>query len=540
MQRLIFGVIAFVASLLLAVTAVADPSSPSGPSRLGSVSFPNSGKQEVQEHFLRGVASLHSFWYDEALESFRKTTKIDPGFALGYWGEAMALNHPLWEEQDTEAARKALANIGDTSNLTAREKAYIEAVRRLYGEGDKAQRDAAYSRAMERLYRDHPEDLEAACFYSLSLLGLARHVEDKLRLQVRSGALALHVFEKNADHPCAAHYAIHAFDHPDLAILALPSAKRYARIAPASHHAQHMPAHIFIQLGMWPEAAASNEGGWKTSVAWVEREGLPIGKRDYHSLQWLHYAYLQQGRIEEADKLFQIKLDDMRAVSADPDAAKIKANRRTGKYYERMAAAAVLETGRWQKAAELKNPPGWKPKPYARAGLVFVLGFAAAMQGKPEAETHLADLKALRESMPAGNYFNRPERVDIWILEIEAARLAKKQDFDGAIETLQRAHAIEKTLPPPSGPPRILKPTYELLGEIYLMAGKPEQAAEQFGIALLRQPKRALSILGAARAAAQSGNKQEAAEHYSTLLSQWSDADSDLDGLKEARQFLKR
>ncbi len=143
-------------------------------SKLGSVEFPNSGSEKAQQHFLRGLAALHSFWYEEALDEFRAATKIDPDFMMGYWGEAMAHNHPLWSEQDAEAARKVLEKIKDSPKLTARERAYLNAVKTLYGEGDKLARDMAYAEAMEKIYRDYPEDLEAASFYSLALQGTVR------------------------------------------------------------------------------------------------------------------------------------------------------------------------------------------------------------------------------------------------------------------------------------------------------------------------------------------------------------------------------
>src|SRR6185369_14857027 len=227
-------------------------------SKLGKVTFPTSGSENAQTHFLRGLAALHSFWFEEALDEFREATKVEPDFAMGYWGEAMAYNHPLWAQQDTEAARRTLKNIADVAKLTQRERTYINAVRALYGEGDKLSRDKAYAAAMEKVYRDYPDDLEAACFYSLSLLGTVRPGDIGYRRQAQAGAIALDVYLKNPDHPGAAHYIIHAFDDPEHAILALPAARRYAQIAPEAHHARHMPAHIFLQLGMWPEAAASN------------------------------------------------------------------------------------------------------------------------------------------------------------------------------------------------------------------------------------------------------------------------------------------
>ncbi|HSL55192.1 MAG TPA: tetratricopeptide repeat protein, partial [Pyrinomonadaceae bacterium] len=274
-------------------------------SQLGRVEFPTSGSKEAQGHFLRGLAALHSFWYEEALEAFREATKVDPDFAMGYWGEAMTYNHPLWSEQDLATARQVLTKLKETPKLTDRERAYIAAVRVLYGEGDKRARDAAYSAAMQKIYLAYPEDLDAAAFYSLSLLGMTGGAKG-YRLQAKAGAIALDVYQKNPNHPGAAHYIIHAFDDPDHAILALPAARRYASIAPEAHHARHMPSHIFLQLGMWPETAASNEAAWESSDAWMKRKNLSLSVRDYHSLHWLMYAYLQQNRYDDAEKLLKL------------------------------------------------------------------------------------------------------------------------------------------------------------------------------------------------------------------------------------------
>src|SRR5678815_981175 len=160
-------------ALILVLVAVIAVNVRAQESKLGQVEFPTSGSEKAQAHFLRGLAALHSFWYEEALDAFRESTKIEPDFAMGYWGEAMTYNHPLWSEQDIDAARQVLAKIKETPKLTERERAYIAAVRVLYGEGDKRARDVAYSAAMEKIYRAYPEDLDAAAFYSLSLLGIS-------------------------------------------------------------------------------------------------------------------------------------------------------------------------------------------------------------------------------------------------------------------------------------------------------------------------------------------------------------------------------
>lgn len=538
-------------------------------SQLGKVEFQTSGSAAAQAHFLRGLAALHSFWYEEALDAFREATKIEPDFMMGYWGEAMAQNHPLWSEQDTVAARQVIAKIADTPRLTARERAYLNAVKLLYGEGDKRARDAAYSAAMEKIYHTYPDDLDAAAFYSLSLLGLVRANEKGYRLQAQAGAIALDVYQKNPNHPGAAHYIIHAFDDPDHAILALPAARRYASIAPEAHHARHMPAHIFLQLGMWPEAAAANESAWESSDTWMKRRNLSPNVRDYHSLHWLLYCYLQQGRYSKAEELLALMKRVMTDSSYD--------NKLRPGYYENnyanMAAAFVVETERWELAATLfpaanraeqadddqtamtghgghgamqAASPATSTSTAAYGATVrtgnssqtlplFIRGLAAAVTGAAEVEKSLAGLKAIFHGNAATT-----ETMDIKELEIAAVTAAVHKDHDQAIELMKKATLLEEAMGAPSGPPSLIKPAHELFGEILLRAGKPQEAAALFRMALLRQPNRARSLLGAARAAAQSGDKDGAAAAYAKLMDQWPQADASLPELHEARDYLQR
>jgi Tetratricopeptide repeat len=513
----------------------------SAQSQLGKVVFPTSGSPEAQAHFLRGLAALHSFWFEEALDEFRASTKIDPNFVMGYWGEAMAHNHPLWAEQDTEAARKVLANIKDLSKITAREKAFVEAVRLLYGPGEKLARDKAYSAAMERVYRAYPEDLEAACFYSLSLLGTVRPGDKGFRRQALAGAIALDIYKKNPDHPGAAHFIIHSFDDPEHAIIALPAARRYAQIAPEAHHARHMPAHIFLQLGMWPEAAASNESAWAVSDAWVKSKSLALSARDYHSLHWLLYVYLQQGRYSKAEEL--LPMNRKEAV---------------GRYNEDMNAVFIVETERWDLAAKLFAPSAKPPEdtaahaahnqptampargPRSQSLPSFVRGMAAAKTGSPDTAKYIAELQSARQQITDKGDAYAAKSAEIKELEVSAIVAAAKQNYPEAIGMMKRATSLEEEMSPPSGPPSLIKPSHELFGEILLAANRPADAAEQFGIALLRQPNRARSLLGLARAASKSGDTKTAVETYSKLIQQWSNADQNLPELREAQDYLKQ
>ena len=532
MRKRVFGLLAAV--VLLTVTVNAQQSN------LGRVDFPTSGSPAAQAHFLRGLAALHSFWYAEAFDAFRESTKVDPDFMMGYWGEAMTYNHPLWSEQDLDAARQVITKIKDTPKLTDRERAYLNAVKLLYGDGDKHARDLAYSAAMEKIYRAYPDDLDAAAFYSLSLLGLMRPGEKGYRLQAQAGAIALAVYEKNPNHPGAAHYIIHAFDDPDHAILALPAARRYAGIAPEAPHARHMPSHIFLQLGMWPEAVASNESAWESSDNWMKRKNLTVSVRDYHSLHWLLYAYLQQGRYNKAEGLLKLMKQVMAESTYD--------NKLRPDYYENnyanMAAAFIVETERWDLANEL-FPPGTPVSPpsqmsssdshaghgaapvtsdtvrYSSASRTlpaFIRSFSAAVRGSNDVESGLAGIREL---------------------EVAAVRAATNKDYAKAMELMKQATVMEEQSGAPSGPPSLIKPTHELFGEILLKAGKPADAIEMFRTALLRQPNRARSLLGLARAAAQSGDQLTATSTYAKFLEQWKRADEGLPEVREAREFLK-
>jgi tetratricopeptide (TPR) repeat protein len=556
-MRSLFRAKCLVVVSLLAITATGRGQE----SQLGKVEFSTSGSEKAQVHFLRGLAALHSFWYEEALDAFRESTKVEPDFMMGFWGEAMAQNHPLWSEQDTSAGRQVIARIKDTPKLTSRERAYLNAVKLLFGDGEKRARDLAYSAAMERIYHDYPDDLDAAAFYSLSLLGLVRPEDKSYRLQARAGAIALAVYQKNPNHPGAAHYIIHAFDDPDHAILALPAALRYAGIAPEAHHARHMPSHIFLQLGMWSEAASSNEAAWEASETWMKRKNLSPSVRDYHSLHWLLYCYLQQGRYKKAEELLTVMKSAMSETAYD--------NKLRPGYYENnfanMAAAFVVETERWELAATLfpiskttqaaadnaeTNIHGHDPTSAAAADgsmpvrasssnqtmPLFVRGLSAAFKGSPEVEESINGLRAMRP----GRDGSGQRAFEIRELEIAALSASVKGDHQKAVELIKKASSLEEEMGPPSGPPGLIKPTHELFGEILLRANQARPAAEEFNAALLRQPNRARSLLGLARANARSGDSSAAASAYQRLLNQWQQADEGLPELREARAYLKR
>ncbi len=564
-NRALLVLVAFAMAMLAACTAAQQPQ-PAKLGKLGAVDFPTScSNQQAQARFLRGVAALQSFWYPVALDEFREATKSEPDCMMGYWGEAMAHNHPIWgDPQETDAARKVLEKIKDTHKLTPREQAYLQAVEILYGEGDKPARDKAYSAAMEQIYRDYPDDAEAVLLYALSLMG-AVSPEDPAGVQtrLRAGEIAAEVYRKYPKHPGAAHYILHAYDDPEHAIKALEAARRYAEVAPEAPHALHMPSHIFLQLGMWPEAAASNEASWAASDEWVKEKNLSIAKLDYHSLHWLRYAYLQQGRYGEAEKELLLM---QKSLAEGPKDDQFFMGYGTF-IYASMASAFVVETERWDAAQKLfeplqSNPAvsslAGKPGPYQslaqyiQALGIFTRGLAAAQKGSSDAQKGIDELQALvqqagKEPLP-GVGVPLSQVLEIQTLEMDAVSNAAKDNMDESIKNMEKAITLEESFPPLPGPPPLIKPSHELFGEILLRAKRPKEAAAQFATSLRRHKNRARSLLGVARAAASDKEREDVRarvlemggtveEHLTTALDALVDGNPGLAGLAASNDY---
>ena len=517
--------------LALAVAAGAASAS-AQPGQLGHIDFPTSAGPDAQAQFLEGVAALHSFWYEEALDAFRRASAAEPGFAMAYWGEAMAHNHPLWREQDLQAARETLKRLGRTRKERAaragseRERGYLEAVEILYGGGEKQERDRRYSEAMGRLSERYPDDHEAAAFHALSLLGTVQRGDKGFRRQMRSAAILEPIFRANPNHPGAAHYLIHSYDDPDHAPLGLPAAERYAEIAPAAHHALHMPTHIFVQLGMWEGVAKSNREAYDASDAWVKRENLALSKRDFHSLSWLQYAQLQLGRHAEALRT----VDEMRR------SARETGDPRSMRYVDEMLARQIIETHDWALADTLSIDDQDDSPTKARA--LLAAGLAAAHRGDEASAFAYADrLGAIGAELEEEGQSYRALALRVSQHEVRSVAHASAGRTGQAIEAIQRAVELENEMDPPSGPPHPIKPALELQGEILLQLDRGAEAELAFAASLERIPGRSPSLMGLARASHRLG-KQNAGELYRELLDTWRHADAELPELAEARSVL--
>ena len=510
--------------LTLAVLTIATGVSAQDP-HLGTIDFPTSGAPAAQPPFIRAVLLLHSFEYRDAARAFREAQALDPAFALAFWGEAMTYTHPIWNEQDVDAGRAALQRLGPTPDArrakapTARERAYLGAVEVLYGRGSKAGRDTAYSAAMKRLAASFPADREAQVFYALSLLGLSQGVRD-VATYLRAAAIVERVFRANPNHPGAAHILIHCYDDPIHAALGLPAARAYAKIAPDAAHAQHMTTHIFLALGMWDEVVSQNElASGRDRASWTP----------HHYTDWLGYGYLQQGRYQDALRHLELMRQNTDWTTGRGSAV-----------LAQMRADYVINTQQWDTPSLRWPIDLTRANSRAQAEDAFVTGFSAFQRGdRAGAGRALGDLDALdRRRPPPGSYVDPVPAILDRELRAVARQAEGEGSLDAAIALMREATAGEDSMPLEFGPPGVVKPSHELLGELLLRAGRAREAQAEFARALRLAPKRALSLLGLARAAAQVGDDKTAAQAYGELRAIWHRADSNVPGLAEAARFL--
>jgi len=473
----------------------------------GHVDFANSGAPAAQADFLDGLALLHDFEYPAAAEAFRRAEASDPGFAMAYWGEAMTFNHPIWMQQDLKAARDALNKLAPTPSArrakakTDREKEYLEALEILYGDGSKEERDFRYEAAMAKLHARYPDDIDAAAFYGLAILGTA-HAGRDIAIYMRAASVLEEAWMNHRDHPGLVHYLIHSYDDPAHAPLGLRAARIYAKIAPDAGHAQHMTSHIFLALGMWQEVVQANIA----AIADVDRVRKAAGKSPVgcgHYPSWLGYAYLQLGQKDKARRAIalcratvesQVAMDHP-GMSMDPDASL------TGSFAS-MRLRYLLDTGDW--TGEIAS---WTLPKTAGAGARLDFAFARAlgeiMQGHRDAARQaLAELEAVGHEVadlktksgdPDPSYRVRPE---IFLLQVRALLAEQEGDFAGAERLMLQAVGLEDKLPIAFGPPTIDKPSHELLGEFLLRRDRKDAAHAEFEKAIARTPGRRLSEQG--------------------------------------------
>src|SRR5213083_1991758 len=549
-----------VVTLASSLLAVRDVKSATGPEpgdlrAAGKVEFPISCASSVQSEFSRGVALLHSFFYEEARRVFTSLAERDPKCAMAQWGIAMTWWHPIWTPPTRDEMRAGKAAIEKAMAMyagTDRERGFITALDVYYNTPDSStggsvgqschgpvgprDRVIAYEKAMRQLCDKYPNDFETQTFYAFAVLavGYATPNDTSLSKQLEAAAILEKLWKQNANHPGVVHYLIHCYDYPSLAQRGLIAAQTYDSIAPWVPHALHMPSHIFTRLGMWDESIAANRVSAEASRAYaVMRHRDATEAEELHALDYMAYSYLQEARDIEARKIVDF-VGTVRKTNPELEFS--------GAY----ALAAIptryaFERNDWASAATLTVPnlPHWSSFPFMEALIEYGHALGRAHTGDLDgARKAIARMQQLRDAAkdPKFDYFK--SHLDLQMQAASAWVAASEGKKNEAIEMLRRAANAEDILGKHPVSPGAFVPIREQLGSLLLEVGQAKEAQREFEAALKIYPGRFRGLYGAALAAEQAGDKQNASRYYAKLAAQTTKSDGSRDELNHVREFL--
>lgn len=469
---------------------------------VGNVNFDITGDAAIKKDFNFATALLHSFEYDEAEKVYAQIIKEDPGCAMAYWGVAMSNYHPLWappEKAELIKGTKALAVAKSLKHKSERESDYINALAVFYNDWHNANyktRCKKYEQAMESLYKKYPGDKEAAIFYALALNAAADPADKSFASQKKAGEILNAIYKQEPGHPGIVHYIIHTYDYPALAKRALPAARQYATVAPASAHAQHMPSHIFVRLGLWDDCIQSNLASVSAAKCYAESVGIKgHWDEELHGLDYLEYGYLQKRDTQHAKQY----VDYIRTIkNVQP------ANFKVAYALAAIPARYVLENKLWSEAAVLQTPVAgfaWEKFPWQEAMIHFARALGMAHTGNvPGAEKEVTIMRRLHEKLLEQKDAYQSNLVDIQLKCAEAWILWKKGNNEAALQQMELAADMEdKTEKHPVTPGELL-PAREQLADMLMYMKRRGEALAAYRLVLTTHPNRYNALQGAEKA----------------------------------------
>jgi tetratricopeptide (TPR) repeat protein len=547
-MKAILPIVALLTATLLSSSAPAQEMHPhrhDSSEKLGTVNFNVSCNPAAQKRFNRAVAWLHSFEYEEAERAFTEVSKIDPRCGMAYWGIAMSSYHPLWAPPSAAELQKGMSVIQKAKEIgggTPREQAYIAAIETFYKDHDKLDhrtRTFAYTDAMKQLHQRHPSDREAGVFYALTLIATGTMSQDKTYEREKEAAQILNrVLAREPQHPGVSHYLIHSYDYPALAELALPAARAYAKIAPSSAHAQHMPSHIFTRLGLWPEAIKSNLDAKSAAEAFAVRNKMTaVWDEQLHAMDYLTYAYLQRAQDKQAAAVLA---ELYKIHKVEPETFKV------AYAFTAIPARYALERRQWKEAATLQFPPAeyksfpWQRFQWAVAHIHFARALGAARTGDTaSARIEVEKLSAIQQALVQikGDY-DWAKQIDIQRMVASAWLAYAEGKREEALELLRKAADLDDSTEKHPVTPGAILPAREQLGELLLELKQPTAALTEFESSFRSTPYRFNGMYGAARAARLAGDQKRARGYYEKLLTLTGNTASSRPEIHEAKTFL--
>ena len=512
-----------------------------GEGQFGTILLSISCSEKVSADFNLAVALLHSFEYTEAEKVFAKVIDADPECAWGYWGAAMSNFHAMWAPPNADELKKGSKIITLARSViqdkSSRESDYIEAIATIYDQWDTLDhrtRLTKFKNACSAIFEKYPDDREAAIFYSLALTASADPADKSFANQKKAGEILNKIFREQPNHPGIAHYIIHTFDYPELAELALPTARKYAQIAPASAHAQHMPSHIFTRLGLWDESISSNLNSISSAQCYAE--SMKINghwDEELHGIDYVVYAYLQQANDKKA--LEQIEYLNKNS-EVDPKTFKV------AYAFGAIPARYALERRDWTAATNLELKPAdfpWEKFLWEKANINFARLLGGVHSNKlTDAKNQLKTLEEIHQKLSEAkeNY-----KANLVLIQIKISNawitLAEGKQSD-AIALMIDAADMEDATAKHSVTPGELIPARELLGDMYLKINKPTKALESYEADLKTHPNRFNGLYGAGLAAEKSGDRKKALQYYNQLVDIANPSGDQRQELKTAQLFL--
>ena len=521
-----------LAAAVAAVTGglIAQPAFAQSQQKLGKVNFETSCNPAAQKHFNRAMLYQHSFFYRASNKAFEDALKSDPDCAIAYWGIALSLLFNPHAPPPAPNLPRGLAALQKAKAITVktqRERDYLDALGAMYADYEKVDhrtRLLAYAKAMEALAQRHPNDDEAQIHYALALNTSASPADKTYANQLKGAAILAPIMKRQPQHPGVAHYQIHLTDYPPIAEKGLDAARRYAKIAPAAPHAQHMPSHIFTRVGYWKESIASNADSARSA-----KDGKDFDEQ-LHAMDYMVYAYLQLGQDKKAGAV----VDEMNAVTG------INPGRFVGPYALAASPARfMIERGDWKGAAALQVKPSQFA--YADAMTHFARALGAARSANPAAaKADIAKLSELRDKLRQAKDAYWSDQVDIQSQVASAWVLLAEGQHDDALKAMSAAADAEDKSEKHPVTPGVPKPARELFGVMLLERDLAKEALAAFEATLKKEPNRLGACVGAAQAAAKLGDQAKARTYYKMVVTIAGGADSSRAEVADARAFLKQ
>jgi hypothetical protein len=550
-------IVALAAVIGSAAAARAETSTAPEPGDLravGKIEFPISGAAAVRPEFERGVALLHSFFYEEARRIFTAIAEKDPKCAMAQWGIAMTWWHPIWTPPTPEEMKAGLAAIDKAATMNAptdRERKFIAALQAYYHAADgpatgavgqschgpvgSRERALAYEKEMRELASQYPYDMEAQTFYTLAILavGYATPNDTTLSKQREAAGILEKLRTKNANHPGITHYLIHSYDYPALAERGLSAAQAYAAIAPWVPHALHMPSHIFTRLGMWEESVSANRASAEASRAYAKvRQRTATEAEELHALDYEAYSYLQEGQDDKAKEIVDF-------------AATVRETNPKMEFTAAYALAAIparyaLERNDWKGAAALAIPnvPHWSSFPFMEALIEYAHALGRAHTGDLDgAEKAIVRMRQLHDATKDQKFDYFRNHLELQIKTASAWVTCVRGKPEDAVAVLRKTADAEDLLGKHPVSPGALVPVREQLGGLLLELGQAKEAQREFEAELKIYPGRFRGLLGAAQSAEKAGDAESARRYYARLAAQTAKAGDLRSELARVREY---